>query len=70
MKDSEIEMRWRDQQLEENGLLDPDQPTETATIDYQRRMRAEFTPIERQMIRWAIFGEDRYSEWESSGEAK
>jgi len=32
------------------------QSTETAHNDYTRRMREEFTPIERQIIRYALFG--------------
>lgn len=54
MSDVEIEARWRDQQLEENGLLDPGESTETAHYDYVKRMRAEFTPAERQMIRYVL----------------
>jgi len=54
MTDAEIETRWRDEQLKENGLLDHDQPTETAHNDYTKRMRTEFTPVERQMIRFIV----------------
>ncbi len=54
MKDREIEGRWRDQQLVENGLLDPGESTETAHIDYTKRMRKPFTPIERQLIRYSL----------------
>lgn len=53
-QDAQDEARWRDRQLEENGLLDPDQPTETAHVEYTRAMRREFTPLERQLIRQAL----------------
>lgn len=53
-KDTEHEAQWRDSQLFENGLLDPGQPTETASIDYNRCMRKPFTLLERQMIRYAL----------------
>ena len=59
MKDCELEARWRDQQLEDNGLLDPGQPTETAHILYTRRMRAPFTALERQLIRSAVLVQTR-----------
>ena len=54
MSDAEIEARRRDQQIEENGLLDPGQSTETAHNDYTKRMQAEFTPVERQTLRFMI----------------
>ena len=54
MADAEIEARWRDHQLKDNGLLDPGQSTETAHNDYTKCMQAEFTPAERQMLRFMI----------------
>ena len=54
-RDEEIEARWRDKQLFSNGLLDPDQPTETATVAYNQHMREPFTKHERAIIR-AVLG--------------
>ena len=52
--DAQTEANWRDWQLEHGGYLDPDQPTETATIEHRRRMRAPFTSWERWKIRAAL----------------
>jgi hypothetical protein len=37
------------------GLLDPEQPTEWAHLQHERAMSAEFTPIERRLIRGVLF---------------
>lgn len=37
--------------LEYLGLLEPDQPTYFAHQDHIRQMEAEFTPLERRLIR-------------------
>lgn len=50
-QDAKDEAQWRDWRLEHDGLLDPDQPTETAHLAYRARLFAEFTPLERAMIR-------------------
>ena len=43
---------WRrDREIEEFGLLEPGQPTETAHIEHVRAMQAEFSPAERRLIR-------------------
>jgi len=44
-------MRLEHEHLIKAGLLDPDEPTRWSHLQHQRRMQAEFTPIERQMIR-------------------
>jgi hypothetical protein len=36
------------------GLLDPGQPTPWAHYKYLRRMEADFTPMERRLIRSAL----------------
>lgn len=43
-------------ELEQLGLLDPDQPTEGAHRRYVEKMEADFTPVERRLIRAALFG--------------
>jgi hypothetical protein len=53
-QDASDEAQWRDQQLAANGLLDPDQPTESATVRHQRKMRAEFSAQERASIRSSL----------------
>lgn len=54
--DAELEARIRDQKLREFGLLDPDQSTETSHNDYVKRVRAPFSPVERQLIRYFVLG--------------
>jgi len=49
-----LEAEFRDFQLEELGLLDPGQPTETATINHRQAMEAQFTPLERRQIRYML----------------
>lgn len=56
MSEAELEARVRDQRLQDDGLLDPDQPTETAHKDHVRRMKDQFTPTERRLIRDQLFG--------------
>jgi len=46
--------RRRHQIMVENGLLDPDQPTEWSHQQYTQQMQAEFTPQERQIIRFEL----------------
>lgn len=52
--EAEWEMAKQEHIMREWGLLDPDQPTEYAHYRHIRAMRAEFTPIERQLIRAAL----------------
>lgn len=54
--DAELEARIRDQRLQNDGPLDPGQPTETVHKDHVRRMRSEFSPTERRLIRDQLFG--------------
>ena len=54
MNEAEWEARLRDKRLLDDGLLDPDQPTETAHRDHVRKMEAEFSPLERRLIRHEI----------------
>ena len=54
MSDAQDEANWRDWQAEHLGLLDPGQPTETATVNHRKRMEAEFSPAERRMIRYLL----------------
>ena len=55
MSDAQLEANWRDWRLENDGLLDPGQPTESSTVTYQREMRqrlfGSFTAEERMAIR-------------------
>ena len=54
--EAEIEARRRDRELEEAGVLEPGESTETAHNDHVRAMRAEFTPEERAIIRDQLWG--------------
>lgn len=56
MSDAEFEARRRDHEAHAAGLLDPDQPTETAHRDHVAAMEADFAPLERRLIRRALFG--------------
>lgn len=56
--DAEIE-EWT---LREVGLIEPDQPTAISHARYVERMEAEFTPIERRIIRAMVLGESAGSE--------
>ena len=47
------------EQLERFGLLEPDQPTETATREYQETRKAEFTPEERWQLRLLLLKEQQ-----------
>lgn len=40
--------------LVENGLLEPDEPTEWAHKQHIDKMQAEFAPVERHMIRCLV----------------
>ena len=41
-------------ELEEFGLLDPGQPTKLAHKKHEKAMTAEFTGLERRMIRYSL----------------
>ena len=45
------ELRQLDERWHQQGLLDNDEPTEVAHLAHTIESRAEFTPLERQMIR-------------------
>ncbi len=53
-QDAKDEIQWRDWRLQHDGLLDHDQPTETAHIEYRRHLFSEFTSYERMCIRSAL----------------
>ena len=54
LEDREFEARLRDWKLVDAGLLDEGQPTETATIDYNQKMVALFTAMDRREIRYIL----------------
>ncbi len=54
MSARQLEANVRDWQLEHFGLLDPDQPNESAHIEHVRRMNQPFPAQERRLIRAAI----------------
>ena len=52
--DAELESWRAERTLIEFGLLDPDQPTPQAHARYRHDLFAEFTPMERAMIRSSL----------------
>ena len=54
--DIRLEELQEEKSLIANGLLEPGQPTRAAHRRYVEKMQAEFTPLERQVIRATVFG--------------
>lgn len=54
MSDARLEANWRDLWMDNAGLLEPRQPTESAHVEYVRRMSAPFDATERRLIRAAF----------------
>jgi hypothetical protein len=53
-QDQRDELAFEDARLRELGLLDHDQPTRWAHLQERERLTAEFTPMERALIRDAL----------------
>jgi len=53
-QDQHDELAFEDVRLRELGLLDPDQPTPWAHLQERERLTAEFTSMERALIRDAL----------------
>ncbi len=52
--DAQLEANWRDLWMDNAGLLEPGQPTESAHVEHVRRMSAPFDTTERRLIRAAL----------------